>query len=87
MHQNLSGSPGPAGVARIPERPQTRPAHLDLQPQRHPHGSRRQGASLHGLRGQGSRFLVSSGQLYPVYTLHTRFIPLFIYSVSNFSFV
>lgn len=51
LHQNLSGSSGPAGVTRIPERPQTGPAHLDLQPQRHPHGPRRQGAPLHGLRG------------------------------------
>ncbi|KAF7643536.1 hypothetical protein LDENG_00237620, partial [Lucifuga dentata] len=35
------------GVAWIPERPEDRPPHLDLQPQRHPHGARRQGAPLH----------------------------------------
>lgn len=49
LHQNLPGAPRPAGLAGLSQRPQAGTAHLDLQPKRHPHGSRRQGASLYGL--------------------------------------
>lgn len=49
LHQDLPGSSGTAGVSRLPEPPEARPPHLDLQPQRHPDGPRRQGAPLHGL--------------------------------------
>lgn len=49
LHQDLPGSPGAAGLPGLPESPEACPSHLDLQPQRHPHGPRRQGAPLHGL--------------------------------------
>lgn len=49
LHQDLPGAPGAARLPRLAQRPAAGPAHLDVQPQRHPHGSRRQGAPLHGL--------------------------------------
>lgn len=49
LHQDLPGSPRAAGVSGLPEPPEAGPPHLDLQPQRHPNGPRRQGAPLHGL--------------------------------------
>lgn len=49
LRQDLPGSSCAASVPGIPEPPEARPSHLDLQPQRHPHGPRWQGAPLHGL--------------------------------------
>ena len=49
LRQDLPGAPRAARLARLAQRPAAGPAHLDLQPQRHPHGARRQGAPLHGL--------------------------------------
>lgn len=53
LRQDLPGAAGAAGVARLAQRAAPGAPHLDLQPQRHPHGPRRQGASLHGLGGLG----------------------------------
>lgn len=49
LHQDVPGAPRAAGLARLPQRAPTGPAHLDFQPQRHPHGPRWEGAPLHGL--------------------------------------
>lgn len=49
LHQNLPGAARAARLARLAQRPPPGPAHLDVQPQRHPHGPRREGAPLHGL--------------------------------------
>lgn len=49
LHQDLPGAAGAAGLAGLAQRAAAGAAHLDLQPQRHPHGARRQGAPLHGL--------------------------------------
>lgn len=49
LHQDLPGATRPARVPWLAQRPAPGPPHLDLQPQRHPHGPRWQGAPLRGL--------------------------------------
>lgn len=49
LHQDLPGTPGAASIPWLPQRPQVGAAHLDFQPERYPHGPRREGAPLHGL--------------------------------------